>query len=456
MNRRNFIRATAALGACGAIRPTLAMAGMPEADDSASQRSVIVPDRLGGMTLKQLRDDYHDRLFNHYLPFWDKGGYDRQLGGFTCELNDDGSIAKDEKYIWYQGRGIWVYSFLYRHFGQDPQWLRIAQKSRDFMVNHMHAGQGRWYERVRRDGSGQSGTGENVYGWLFAALGLVGFHAATDDRESLALAKESLWAAVRAYDDPAYTGAFAADETFVDMPKVGLRAQGHSMCIMWLLSQLLRHDNDPRLHELQARHVNFIANQFWNSELGIVNEYLLHDYSRIPGAEDHMFAGHALETLWMLAEEAVRIKDRKLFDTAVGRIHRLLEMCWDYVFEGWGTDDFFVFGSDKHPQGPNFAMKTMWGHCEILVACLLVLEYTGAAWAKEWYDRVAAYTLRTMPSVNPGIWRQAVDRRGKDVKRTGISSLRRDNFHPPRCFMLNLLRIQRMIDRGGILAPFPS
>jgi mannose/cellobiose epimerase-like protein (N-acyl-D-glucosamine 2-epimerase family) len=130
------------------------------------------------MTLAQLRDDYHDRLFNQYLPFWEKGGIDRQRGGFLCELNDDGSVASGEKYIWYQGCGIWVYSFLYNEFGRDRRWLEIARQARDFMVKHLHAGGGKWNEKVGRDGTVLEGLGANVYGGLFAALGLAEYHRA--------------------------------------------------------------------------------------------------------------------------------------------------------------------------------------------------------------------------------------------------------------------------------------
>ena len=94
----------------------------------------VLPFKIAGMAMEDLKDDYHDRLFNQYLPFWEKGGYDKELGGFMCELNDDGSVCSDVKYILYQGRGIWVYSFLYNNFGKDPSYLGIARKSRDFMV----------------------------------------------------------------------------------------------------------------------------------------------------------------------------------------------------------------------------------------------------------------------------------------------------------------------------------
>ena len=228
------------------------------------------------------------------------------------------------------------------------------------------------------------------------------------------------------------------------------------MVFLGTLSQLLSVDEDPRLAQLQQQHVNVIVNRFWNPDYGIVNECLRHDYSRIPGAESHMFAGHSLETLWMVAHEALRIKDRAMFDTAATRIHRLLEMCWDYVFEGWGDGNYFVFNTAKHHQGSDYNVKTMWAQCEVLIACLTVLEYTGQPWAKQWYDRTRKFVLKTMPVAAHGVWRQAVDRCGKDVKRVGISTKRKDNFHQARMLMLNLLSLDRMIENQRRLTPFPG
>lgn len=137
------------------------------------------------------------------------------------------------------------------------------------------------------------------------------------------------------------------------------------MVFVWALSQLLAVDDDPRLLDLQRRHVNLLMNRFWNPDYGIANEFLNHDYSRIAGAEPHMYAGHSLEALWIVMHEAIRAKDRALFDRAARRVRRLLEMCWDYVFDGWAGADFFVFDTPKHRQGPDYDLKTMWSQCEI-------------------------------------------------------------------------------------------
>ena len=63
-------------------------------------------------------------------------------------------------------------------------------------------------------------------------------------------------------------------------------------------------------------------NKFFNPEYGITNEYLYHDYGRIPGFEDQMFTGHSIEALWMVMYEALRKHDRELFDTAKDRFRR--------------------------------------------------------------------------------------------------------------------------------------
>jgi len=457
MKRRDFVRLAAAGGACAALPgAAVGAAQTTPPTEPPVHGPRVLPQKIAGMTLRQLRADYYDRLFNQYLPFWDKGGYDRQFGGFMCELNDDGSVANDEKYIWYQGRGIWVYSFLYSHFGRDRRWLDIARNSREFMLKHMYAGEGKWVERVRRDGSGTGELGSNVYGWLFAAAGLVQYAVATDDKKSLDLAKKSILAAVKAYDRPDYTGGFMPGAGCVDPPKEGLRAQAHSMIFVWVLTQLLRWHDDAQLAELQKTHVDLIVNRFWNADYGIANEYLSHDYRRVPGVEGWMYTGHTLETLWMVADEALRLGDRALFDTTAGRFRRVLEMTWDYVFDGCATEDFLVFDLPKHARGPKFEVKTMWTHCEILLGCMMILEYTGHEWAREWYERARAFTLRTMPVAGHGVWRQAVDRFGKDIQRVGINTTRKCNFHQPRYEMLNLLSLDRMISHHGKLTPFPA
>lgn len=444
MKRRDFLRAGVAcglgLGGAGAASCKSAISGKELAPSTYS----VLPDKIAGMSLEQLRDDYRDLLFNRYLPFWEKGGYDKQFGGFMCELNDDGSVQNDEKDIWYQGRGVWVYSFLYNHFGKDRRWLQVAKKTRDFMVKYMYSGHGRWTQSVHRDGSATTGTtaqgsSDSIAGAMFAAAGLAEYYKAVGNTEDLELAKTSILVSDERYEEANYNGT-------------GLRTQGSSFVMVWTLTGLLSYHKDNQLEKLAAKHVDNIMNKHWNPKYGITNEELGHDYSRLPDSERQMMPGHCVEALWMVMFESLRIRDKALFDRAKKRFQRFLEMSWDYVFGGL-ADEFNVFAGDNHPGGPNFEIKSMWPHTEVLLGCMTILEYTGEVWAREWYERARKFTLRTM-TTDYGVWRQAVDRFGKDKKRPTITIYRKGNFHQPRYMMLNLLSLERMLKNNGKLTPF--
>ena len=72
---------------------------------------------------------YSADLFDDYLPFLEKHVVDPEAGGFLCHTTPFGERVSTVKRTWYQGRGIWVYSFLYNHFGRDERHLEIAART---------------------------------------------------------------------------------------------------------------------------------------------------------------------------------------------------------------------------------------------------------------------------------------------------------------------------------------
>ena len=409
--------------------------------------------RLAGKSLKELYGFYFDVLFDGFLPFWEKGGLDNKFGGIICELNEDGNIETDEKTITFQGRGLWLYSYLFNFFGGDS-WLENAKNIHEFMLNHMYVGKGRWYEKVTRQGQPTSGVGIDVFGWLFAAGGLIQYYKALGNDEDLKLAKESILAGLAKYDMANYTGVEIESSSGIKTNNLSLRSQGHSMVIIWMLTELLSFMQDDDLEKIQAQHVDHLINRFWNEEYGISNEYLKHDYSRSENTYWYMFTGHSIEVMWMLLHEAIRKKDKQLFDKVSDRLKTLLDKSWDKEYGGIGSEHYFAIDRPGYPRGQNYNMKTMWTHTEILIGCLTVLEYTGADWVADYYNRAFEFTLRTMPKPQHGVWRQAVDRQGNDIKRPEFSIYRKDNFHQPRFLMLNMLSLDRLIKNNGKLTVF--
>ena len=458
MKRRSFITSTLTAGI-----PAFHLASCGNKKDTAgtarNTSESILPATLAGKTIEELRDDYHHRFFDRYLPFWDRGGID-ESGAIFCNLNDDGTVYNDEVFNWYQGRAIWVYSFLYNNFGKNSRYIEIARKARNFLVKNLYAGNGKWYEKSNRNGNIIEGVSDVIYGWIIVATGLQEYYKAVGNDEDLNLAIESLRAALKTYDNPDYTGSQNWGGYSSDIPRKGIRDQGYHMVFIRLLTQLLSHYSDPWLEELAGKQVDLLMNKFFNAEYGISNENLNHDYSRIKGYEDYMYIGHSLETQWMVMFEAIRTKDRMLFDTCKNNIRRNLELCWDYIFEGYGGDGhFYVFDGPERTREKMYNEKSMWSHTEILIATLTVLEYTGESWARDFYERTYTYAINKFDTPY-GVWRQGVNRFGEEMKRDvnkimGITNKRKGNFHMPRAFMLNMLSLNRMIKNRRCLTAFP-
>ncbi|CAM5173919.1 unnamed protein product [Eretmochelys imbricata] len=48
------------------------------------------------------------------IGFWARHSHDPEHGGFFSCLGRDGAVYDDVKYVWLQGRQVWVYARLYR------------------------------------------------------------------------------------------------------------------------------------------------------------------------------------------------------------------------------------------------------------------------------------------------------------------------------------------------------
>jgi len=445
MKRRSFLEAGLAAGLAGTFAPSCGER-LPWQKGPGSGESV--PTSLAGTLLDDHREEYRARLFDEYLPFWDRGGVDNSTGAVSCLLNDDGTVAEDEVYIWYQARALWVYSYLYNNFDEDPLWLDTARKIRDFMVTNMYAGNGKWHESVYRDGRVKAESGGSISGWLFAANGLSEYHRISGDDEDEKMLIGSIWSSMREYDNPYYAGVQNYGGISPDISLTGCRTQGHSMLLIHLLTQYLSGRRNRKFELLLNDHVGYVMTKFFNPRLGITNEYLNHDYTRISGYEDYMYTGHSLETMWMVMFEAKRSGDTKLFTDAENLVKRYMEISWDYIFDGFGDGHYYVFDGPGRSRDMHYGIKTMWSHCEALIALLHIYELTGELWAKDWYERVWLYSIEAFSTPN-GVWKQAVDRFGGDMQRPGIPANRKGNYHYPRMLMFNMLSLDRMIANQG-------
>ncbi len=138
MNRRRFLGAS--LGAAATVaEPQLSIAAQRKGAVQITRARPI--ERLAGQTLTQLRDEYRRDLFSDFLPFMEKYVIDQQHGGFMCNADYHGRQVNQNKLSWFEGRGIWVYSFLYNNLAREQKYLNVARRSLEFILRIRPAGE---------------------------------------------------------------------------------------------------------------------------------------------------------------------------------------------------------------------------------------------------------------------------------------------------------------------------
>ena len=100
-----------------------------------------------------LTSQYKEELFANVIPFWLTRSQDREFGGyFTC-LDRQGNVFDADKFIWLQGRQVWMFSMLYNKVEKRQEWLDCAIQGAEFLKKYGHDGNFNWYfiERLSTD-----------------------------------------------------------------------------------------------------------------------------------------------------------------------------------------------------------------------------------------------------------------------------------------------------------------
>src|SRR5579872_38866 len=394
------------------------------------------------LPLKELRQQYQIDLFDEYLPFVEKHVFDYELGGFLCNTTPQGQRVSNVKRIWYQGRGIWVCSFLYSNFGREQRYLDIAEKTIRLLLKHQPAEGQTWPVEIDRDGQPLGPPDPEIYGDLFIAEGLVGFSKASGDRHYWDLAKEIIRKCVPIYDRPDYS-PHAGEHYFGTgaKPFPGVRVLGAWMVFLRLATQMLEIRADREISELADRSIDAILNRHFNPRFRLMNELLQHDLSR-PGDryEQFVYAGHALETCWMVMDEAVRRQDHELFRRAAEQFRRHVDVAWDRVYGG------LYCNLQNVDENAWVLDKILFPQQEALAGMLLLAEHSDDPWAPTAFLELNAWAHEKYPLKQHGspLWQITGNRQVDYMPDT----TRIENYHHPRFLMLSLLALGRMLSQS--------
>jgi N-acylglucosamine 2-epimerase len=434
MKRRSFIAgATSAVALLAQISPAASVQKRRPA------RTTL------GLRFRELRDQYHRDLFNDFLPFMERYVIDPEFGGFRCNIDHLGNRLNHNKLSWFEGRGTWVYSFLYNNLAREQKYLDVARRSIDLIKRLQPHGDDLWPKEITREGQPLTSADGEVYGDLFIAEGFAEFSKATGDRALWDEAKQILLKCVRLYDRPDYRPTIG--QTYLGpsaAPFPGARIQGVWMTLIRAGTQMLEMRRDPEIEAVATRCVDAILNHHYNRDFGLINELLNHDLSR-PANEyaQLVYTGHCIETLWMLMLEAVRRRDETLFDRFAEWFKRHVEVAWDDIYSG-------VFRNLQNVEKNAWVVdKVLWAQEEVLIGSLLIVERRGYDWAVEMFRRTNSYVRENYDLKKHGspLWMYASDRKASYEAFLKMPK-RVENFHHPRHLMLNLLSLERIIRKA--------
>lgn len=430
------------------LRAALAAPGLAASAHAASgqtaQPGIATASGTHSRSIPALEAQYRQELFAEVLPFWARHGIDHERGGFICALDYDGTPIDEHKALWFQGRGIWVYSRLFNAFGRNPAWLEVASKTVQFVRAYMRQADGSWAQRVSRDGRiVDAPNADDTSGLLYMAEGLQEYATAARDAECFAMARALV---LQAFE----SGRSSASP---------VRRQGLWFLTVLVCTQMLRRTADPALAEIARVAVDAIISHHYNPDTGLNDEVIRADLSRAPEEAGFTVFGHSIEALWMVMDEARRRRDHALMGICAERIRRHVDAGWDRVYGGlmhavrvnagdyaWpverpvGTDLEFRFVGEYH------YMKTFWSLAEVMVGALKVIEWRREPWAVDAFLQARSMLDRHLsmkPKGHP-LYALFTGRRMEPP----AHATRQENYHHPRAWMVAIQILGRMRAAG--------
>lgn len=434
-SRRDFIRmnSLAGLGIIGSG----AVAGMliPENTYAAPAGTSKGPATISDLNLRELHKSYKEALFGKFLPNMESLVVDHELGGFMTAVNIlTRELTSTSKRAWFEGRGIWMYSFLYNNLEKNPRYLEIAGKSKDFILKLLPPDDSYYISEFTREGVPLSDAEGDIYGNLFVAEGLAEYSKASGERKYFDQAKDIILKAVIRYDRPDFAYHYKAEKT-----EPGPRILGHWMILLSVCTQMLRQRQDAGIQALADRCVNAIMKHHLNREYRLLNEAVAHDLSPLSDSIASQFGdmGHGCETLAFVLNYAVLRKDKNLFNEAAEIFKRHVEVSKDNVYGGY-------FLALNNVNDNTWAVgKSRWVQEEILLGALILIEHTGDQWALNTFAETEAYLRQKFSRPEFAF---VIDTGDRKVEKH--NEVRAEHYHYPRRLMMTMLAIDRMIARG--------
>lgn len=326
---------------------------------------------------------YRKELLEHVIPFWEKKSPDPDYGGyFTC-LNREGKVYDTDKFMWLQGRQVWMFSMLYNQVEKKQQWLDMAILGADFMLKHGMDDSGNWYFSLTREGKPLVQP-YNIFSDCFAAMAFAELYKATQDSKHKDIAVRTYENIIARQDNPKGKWNKCVPATR-DLKNFSL-----PMILCNLSSILEDVIGKEKTETMIPALVNDIMTDFLQKEEGIILENVYPDGTFCDSFEGRVVnPGHGNESMWFLMDVAVKCNMPGLIKQCEEILIRTTEFGWDKQF---GGIFYFLDIKGSPVQQLEWDQKLWWVHIESMISFAKAYKLTGNPKSKEWFLKLHDYT----------------------------------------------------------------
>ena len=382
---------------------------------------------------KQLAQQYKSELLDRVMPFWMEKSIDTEFGGyFTC-LERDGEVFDTDKFIWLQGREVWMLATLYNKVEKRQEWLDAAIQGAEFLKRYGHDSNLNWYFALDREGHPLVEP-YNIFSYTFAVIAFGQLSIATGNAEYADIAKKTFDIVLSKVDNPkgrwskASPGARSLKSFALPMILCNVALEIEPLLEKDFLDKTI----ETCVHE--------VMDVFYRPELGLIVEHLGTDNQLVDCMDGRQLnPGHAIEAMWFIMDLGKRLGDQALIEKAVKIALAEVEYGWD---KQYGGIFYFMDRLGRPLQQLEWDQKLWWVHIETLITMIKGYELTGNAQCLEWFERVHDYVWSHFMDPEYPEWYGYLNRRG-EVLLTLKGGKWKGCFHVPR----GLMQVYQSLER---------
>ncbi|KAM9785923.1 N-acylglucosamine 2-epimerase [Neosynchiropus ocellatus] len=400
---------------------------------------------MSSSSLEACRERIRSEL-DRVVDFWLKHSHDTQHGGFFTCLGKDGTVYDQLKYVWLQGRQVWMYARLYRTVDRfrRPEILGAAKAGGAFLRKFARvsnsSGQWKCAFCLTRDGKAVK-VQRSIFSECFYIMALDELGRVTGD-ESMELEAAQMMEQLVFW--------VRVDSTGLGRPQLPGDTPTNSMAVPMMLLCLVQQLTEGRGQEVADKYtelgqwcVQQILQHVQRDGTAILENVTV-DGAELPGCQGRLQnPGHALEAGWFLLQYGRGQQDQDLQNTAISKFVDLpFNSGWDKEHGGL----FYFLDADGHcPTQLEWSMKLWWPHCEALIAFLMVYRHHKSPQVLDKFLQVYDYTFSHFSDPAAGEWFGYLTREGKvalDFKGGPFKGF----FHVPRCLYMCEQMLDEILD----------